>query len=214
MPPRRSARLAARRRSAAPAKPAGGKTAQGARARANAALASNRSVKSKLKTILKVGSGLGAGAVAAYGAYLVANPRFRALTKAAAAATNNKMKVGRSTHRVAPHAADSVKSLLGKLAALMGRAGLTAKGPAIVRTRVPKSRMRRLANGIGTVRNIVKSGVVGAGRLATGTVAAAFGVMGRAAGAIGHGAKHTLSRGRNIVRGVFGGSRRTRATRK
>lgn len=98
-----------------------GKAIAAAQAKAKAALrSSSKSTKDKLKTILKVGAGLGGAALAAYGAYLMSQPRFKSLVRSAASAVKGK-KIPIATSQV--NAKDTTKSLLGKVTAMLGKVG-------------------------------------------------------------------------------------------
>ena len=170
-----------------------GKALVAAQAKAKAALKSGKTTKEKLKTILKIGGGLGGATLAAYGAYLMAQPRFRTMLKAALAATRNKIDITGSTHRAVARVSDTVKTLVGKVAALVG----SGKAAAANKT-------KKIHNGIRGIAQLVRSGaskgVSGAVRLAGGTISAGGSVARRTVNAMGTGAKYARNRAFNVVK--------------
>lgn len=171
-----------------------GKALLAAQTKAKAALESGKTTKEKLKTILKVGGGLGGATLAAYGAYLMAQPRFRTMMKAALTATRNKVDITGSTHRAIAHVGDTVKTLVGKVAALVGAGG---GGNT-------KTNTKKIHGGIRGIAQLVQSGasrgVSGAVKLVGGTIAAGGSVARRTVSVVGMGAKYARNRAGNVIK--------------
>lgn len=169
-----------------------GKVLVAAQAKAKTALESGKTTKEKLKTILKIGGGLGGATLAAYGAYLMAQPRFRTMLKAALAATRNKIDITGSTHRAVARVSDTVKTLVGKIAALVGATANT------------NNKTKKIHTGIRGIAQLVRSGasrgVSGAVRLAGGTISAGGSVARRTVNVVGTGAKYARNRAFNVVK--------------
>lgn len=181
-----------------------GRVLVAAQAKAKAALKSGKTTKEKLKTILKIGGGLGGATLAAYGAYLMAQPRFRTMLKAALTATRNKIDITGSAHRAIARVDDTVKILVGKVAALVGGAGVAIGGAAAATRRTAAHRTKKIHNGIRGIAQLVQSGassgVSGAVKLAGGTLSAGGKVVRRTVNVLGRGVKYARNRASNVVK--------------
>jgi hypothetical protein len=170
-----------------------GKALLAAQTKAKAVLKSGKTIKEKLKTILKIGGGLSGATLAAYGAYLTTQPRFRTMMKAALAATRSKIDITGSTHRAIARASDTVKILVGKVAALVGAAGAVAA-----------NKTKKIYTGIRGIAQLVQSGasrgVSGAVKLVGGTISAGGSVARRTVNVVGTGAKYARNRAFNTVK--------------